>query len=295
MPRPVPPRLDPTRAEQMIKESEAAKARIYDVPGKDLQFLSAQKPNYYNGNVDEDYLVVGGFVDQTTRAKIGNGEYIDFAKLIQRDKVNHEDDHRMEMINKGDVSYWVPLSDREVSAITNFGRWEQAFRVFSNVYSTFHPERSGELIQYNHVIYTASQTCTWENVYRYNREFRMHMSKHHMHRSWGVILQQAWAMILKDKLSHLNNNYQGQHNQDRKGNNGEGPRRKLCFDYNRGICTFGKRCKFDHRCSFCKKYGHRSYCCRKAMKSGSSSSVQSPSNKPNGDRWEKYEREQAKK
>ena len=43
--------------------------------------------------------------------------------------------------------------------------------MFANVYTKEFPSRANELIQYNHVIYMASMSYTWENVYMYDREF----------------------------------------------------------------------------------------------------------------------------
>ena len=140
-------------------------------------------------------------MDDNTRHKIGNAEYVDFAKLMPKDRVANEDDQRMEIVNRGGMTYWLPVGDHEGTVISNYSRWEQAFRVFNNVYTSFHPHRAGELIQYGHVIHTASQSFIWENVYRYDCDFRTHMSRHHMNHSWGVILQQAWSMFLKDKIS----------------------------------------------------------------------------------------------
>ena len=76
------------------------------------------------------------------------------------------------MVNKGGLSYWVPVADHETTAISNYGKWEQAFRVFSNIYTSVHTNWAGELIQYHHIIHTASQAYSWENVYRYDKEFR---------------------------------------------------------------------------------------------------------------------------
>ena len=222
-----PPQM--MKSEQMIHDAEALKARILEVPGND-KVINA----YYlhPSMLDEDYLVIGGFVDQNIKDKIKNGEYVDFAKLILKDKITNEEDHRMEMVNRGGMSYWVPVAHREMSTINGFSKWEQAFCVFSNIYMS--------------VIHTAAQTFIWDNVYRYDREFRVHMARHHLNRSWSTILQQAWSMYLEDGVgtpSHGNRSGGSniRNNQVRK---------KLCFDFNSGNCTFGKRCKFDHRCSF---------------------------------------------
>ena len=189
-----------SHAEQLVREAELMKAHIYDVQGKEMETNKDLNIIYHSSLLDEDYLLVGNYVDDVTKRKIGNGEYIDFARLMPKDKVQNEDDHHMEMVNRGGMSFWVPVADRETTNINSYLKWEQAFRVFSNIYTSYHPTKTGELIQYNHIIHTASQTFAWDNVYRYDREFRIHMTCHHLHRSWGVILQQAWAMFLKDKI-----------------------------------------------------------------------------------------------
>ena len=73
-------------------------------------------------------------------------------------------------------TYWVPVS--ETMNIKSFTIWEQAFRIFSNIYTSEHPHKSGELIQYNHIIHSISLTYTWGNVYSYEKKFRIHISKH---------------------------------------------------------------------------------------------------------------------
>ena len=145
--------------------------------------------------MDEDYLVVGSHVDEATRSKIKNSEYIDFSKLLPKDRVLAEEDGRMELIVKNGRTYWAPVSESVV--INGFPRWEQAFRIFSEIHTRHFPHKSSELIQYNHVIHSISLSYTWENVYTYDKEFRIHISKH-PECSWSVILQQAWSMKLCD-------------------------------------------------------------------------------------------------
>ena len=143
--------------------------------------------------------------------------------------------------------------------MTNFSRWEQAFRVFSNIYMCKYPDRSSELIQYNHVTHTAALLYTWDNVYLYDRDFRFHLSRY-PNRSWAVILQQAWTMRLKDRNKHDNGN------QDSQGK-GQGKfkgRKDVCWQYNTGHCLYETRCKFEHRCAICNKYGHGAHNCRRA-------------------------------
>ena len=87
-------------------------------------------------------------------------------------------------------------------SITNFSRWEQAFKVYSDIYSRAYPHRSAELIQYCHVIHSISMQYIWENVYDYDRDFRMHIARH-PGQNWSIILQQAWSMRLRDRIKIL--------------------------------------------------------------------------------------------
>ena len=117
-----------------------------------------------------------------------------------------------------------PVSDRENQSINDFGKWEQAFRVYANVYTKMFPEKASELIQYNHVIYTASLSYLWDNVYTYDKEFRMHISQFPQ-RSWAVILQQAWTLYMKDRLR-----YAGGGNVQNTERNGNRKKRKFAED-----------------------------------------------------------------
>ena len=157
--------------------------------------MSGGYPNKHSMNtflhspyVDEEYMVMGSHLDETICKRIVNNEYVDFAKLLPCDKFSLEEDRCMELVNHNEMSFWSPVADREVGSITSFRKWESAFRVFVNIYTSKFPLKAAELLQYSHVIHTASQTYVWENVYLYDKEFRIHMSKHPQ-RSWAVILQ----------------------------------------------------------------------------------------------------------
>ena len=243
-----------SRGEEMVKEAETAKARMLATSGKpDLMNLRVQ-----SSMVDEDYVVISANIDDNMCHKIQNNEYVDFGKLLPRDRIMLEEDHRMELVSKGGLTYFTPVSDRDNGGISSFSKWEQAFRVFSNIYSSKFADRASELIQYNHVIYLASLSFQWENVYLYDKEFRLHMSRH-PERSWAVILQQAWTLRLKDRIRHDNwwsdNTHEGQRQKVREP----------CRRYNRGKCNYGPRCKFEHRCSVrnCGKFRHGAHVCRK--------------------------------
>ena len=244
---------------------------MFTTPGNEFndlivnQFLNnvrAQQPkgNQHSALVDENYIIVGVHLDKGIIERIINCQYVDFARLLPRDKITVEEDHRMELVNKGGVTFFVPVSDHENASITDFNKWEQAFRIYSNVYTRRFLAKAMELIQYNHIIFTASKSFIWDNVYRYDKEFRMYLSNF-PNRSWSLILQQAWSICLKDRIRFNDN---GQKFHANNGNNGQGKSKKeICKRFNRGKCTNGSSCRYNHRCLACGKWVHRAHICRK--------------------------------
>ena len=189
-----------------IRESEAKKINMFRTPGNEIensnmgsQGISATQ---HSAVVDENYVSIGSHIENSLKEKIKNGEYVDFARLLPRDRLAPEEP-RLEIVNRGGQTFFVPVDRDSGGGITSFNKWEQAFRIFSNVYLKSNPSRATELIQYNHTIFTASNTYLWENVYQYDRDFRMHLSSFPS-RSWAIILQQAWAMHLKDQIDSNN-------------------------------------------------------------------------------------------
>ena len=263
------------RATKLIQDAEEAKARIYEVAGKiERQNKLLSKELMLNEQaraliIDENYKMIASHVDDSTRQKIVNNEYVDFAKLIPRDRVLQEEDGRMIWVQKAGETFLIPASDkdRDSSGITNFFKWEQAFRVFSDIYLEQYPNKVGELLQYCHEIQATSLHYAWDNVYRYDREFRVHISKN-PDRTWAVTLQKAWNMFIKDRTNRSGNfnHYQNKRDGQNNANNVAVPgKKKVCFGFNTARCTYGNRCRYDHRCAFCGKFGHGSQVCRKAV------------------------------
>ena len=228
------------RAEQMIREAEASKVRMIDVQGKSdvgkFVPLKTMEAYFHSSMVDEQYSTIDAHVDDVTCRKIENSEYVDFARLLPRNGRSgpgiemNDEDQLMEMINRNGRTFWVNAANRESGNISGFGRWEQAFRVFTNIYTSKYPSRAAELVQYNHMIHWASTTYAWDNVYHYDKEFRKHMSKFPQ-RSWAIILSQAYTMYLKDR-----NRFEGPRgvDRDRRGQASNSGKKDHCWKFNRG-------------------------------------------------------------
>ena len=79
-----------------------------------------------------------------------------------------------------------------------------------------------------------------------------------------MILQQAWSLCLRDRIT--GNHSWGLASSENVNNNSN--RAKIsepCRRFNRGKCNFGTNCKYEHKCSYCFKYGHGSVNCHKAQ------------------------------
>ena len=254
-------------AEEKIKEAEASKARILSTPGKQSNLLNKGfevlvLPNQavnvpsQGSNVDDNYILVGAHLETSLKDKICKGEYVDFARLLPWERQSY-DDHRFELVNHGSQTFFILASDREGNnSISSLHRWEQAFRVFSNVYLKAFLDKATELIQYNHIICAAAASFTWDNVYNYDHEFRAHIGNY-PDRNWGIILQQAWSMCLKDR-----NNFN--HRQSSSKGQSKG-KKEICQRFNKGLCTACRSCKYDHRCFGCGKFGHGIHICHQKM------------------------------
>ena len=63
---------------------------------------------------------------------------MDFAKLLKH-RSQRDEDACLEFVTKNGMTFLSPVSDREALQVTSHGRWEQAFRVFSNIMTTKYP------------------------------------------------------------------------------------------------------------------------------------------------------------
>ena len=67
------------KVDKMIKEAEASKARMVNMPCNEPFNLLLNSQKQCSSSVDENYIVVRAHVDSGLRDKIRYGEYVDFA------------------------------------------------------------------------------------------------------------------------------------------------------------------------------------------------------------------------
>ena len=69
--------------------------------------------------IDESFVLVGSLLDDQLVDKIKQGKYVNFAKLIPKDRIAIEEDDRMEWVtSKRYGMYLAPVSQRESTTIS---------------------------------------------------------------------------------------------------------------------------------------------------------------------------------
>ena len=178
----------------------------------------------------------------------------------------------IEVVKHNGATYIFPKNANKDAKITSVQRWEQAFRVYSAIYSEANPHRAAEIRQYVHIINTAAVSYAWENVSLYDITFRQLMDKK-PHCSWAKIYTQMWNLALTDKVrNNFSSSYQGSAGFQPSGGNNQKYgdwRDKCCWRYNKCKCR-RFACRFDHRCTVkeCWAYTHPSYQCPKKKRNG---------------------------
>ena len=256
------------KTDRAILEAEKYKAVLADPPskyegeirGKCDQEVLQKIRNIGSGLSDDDFFHLTCHVDSATITKIEKGEFVDLDKLLPKDKRKRGEENRMEWIHSDGNTFLAPVSDR-TSRITNFRRWEQAFRIYASTYCAANPHRSKEIWQYISVINTASSAYIWDNVYDYDMTFRRLM-EFNPTRNWAVTYNQMWNLCMREPLparstfipQKSNSGFNG-----RVSNTGHKKRKKPqhCWNFNKGqVCKYGAKCRFVERCSYCDSAAH---------------------------------------
>lgn len=240
------------RADDVIRDIQRNKADLAKPTGeweRELQTLL----------IDMKHFHLTSHVDRKLRESILEGDFtVDFRRLVPQSRSHCKTDNRLQVVNNDGRSYFVPADKDNFKDITGYKQWEVAFKVFMGVYLTKWPERAGELLEYSHVIQTASLTYPWESVYNYDIAIRELMTDK-PNRLWGSICHHTWAIELGEPMGKMNtvvSNSFGSGNMNRQY-------KKICWKFNKGRCNFGANCEFDHRCSVCGGRNHGRHNCYK--------------------------------
>lgn len=232
-----------------------------------------QQPGSYDLTCDDKLFQLTAHVDDITLRMIQNGEYVEFSKLLPREKVvPAQDKGKFQIVDddgKPAFSQYVP---KDLYSISNFKKWELAFDIFAKIYSDSYPLRAPELLEYKHIIRRGAESFPWVHVYNYDQIFRQFVEKN-PGRTWAKKHLETWTNHVTDPRPT------GQGNSlDRPDNRKTKPPCKF-FNKN-GNCKRGRSCDHDHRCSFCGLFGHGRYNCFKLQKKTAAPSTATATSTP---------------
>ena len=69
-----------------------------------------------------------------------------------------------------------------------------------------------------------------------------------------------WNITLNEPIKKFNESGSSYY---KSGNSNNKKKDSFCWKYNKNNCTYGKNCKFDHKCSYCGVSGHPVTNCHK--------------------------------
>ena len=211
-------------ADDVILEAERFKAAVQTNQGRFLQEMDKIKQMRYNDSEDDEFFHITCHIDTQIRQKIEKGDFIELEKLLQKSpNLEKPNEKRMQLVNRDGESFFIPTTDKETK-IDNIRKWEQAFRIYTTIYCSANPHRSGEILQYAETIHKAASIFSWDNVAKYDYVFRQLMAQK-PHRSWAKIYNQMWNTTLNEPIKRFSqdgNVYQRNQN----GNNNHNGRKK---------------------------------------------------------------------
>lgn len=241
------------RADEVIRDIQNNKADLAKPTGE----LNRQLETLL---IDMKRFHLTSHVDKKLKDRILEGNFtVELKRLVPQSRSRSKTDQRLNMIYKDGMPAFIPADREAFKDITGYKQWEVAFKVFMGVFISKWPDRANELLEYSHVIHTASLTYPWESVFNYDIAMREILTDN-PNRLWGTICQHTWALEIGEPGNKVNAQVipGGSKVLGKTGS-------KICWRFNKGRCTFGDNCEFDHRCSVCGGRNHgRHNCYRRA-------------------------------
>ncbi|XP_062618517.1 uncharacterized protein LOC134280106 [Saccostrea cucullata] len=173
---------------------------------------------------------LGYHVDNSTKQKIANGEYVNFANLLVRDPSKFQLS-ALTMNAQGHII----AQPKNANKITSIEKWTDAFLIFSSIFLAAHPSKTQQLLKYLHdVRLGAEKSQGWVT---YDEQFRLRMALN-PNGNWGVIDNELWLVYMSLSVA-VNSQRTSTYYK--------------CFDYNyKGKCT-RLQCTYAHRCTKCSE------------------------------------------
>lgn len=222
-------------------------------------------------------------VPQVLREKIGRGEFVDLALLLENWGDSQAGQQRDITLSWDNAGRPVFRDARPQRRITSIAAWTSAFLVYTSVFLDFHPSRCQEILKYMHTIRSAATRFGSYGWRTYDLQFRMRQQRNPQN-SWAVIDGELWFLYVMSPppsrsgqaVSHFATPGPAQippfarakFNQNavprtRALSSISAPGASTCFNFNKSSGCAWKPCKFTHVCSKCNMPNHNALACKK--------------------------------
>ena len=121
------------------------------------------------------------------------------------------------------------------------------------VYVTTHLDKVLDLLKYEKMIQDARRSFKWDSVLAYDYQFCQYITEYPT-MSWGIKNAELYLEYFNGYTAlppKVPKNFS-------PGNHPKGSGTLICNNFNKGLCTWGKSCKFEHKC---KSTGHPAIKC----------------------------------
>ena len=226
---------------------------------------SAQGVQIQNAGIDHEIKIVSGglplgwSLDQATKDKIMNDQYIDLSDLLEQ---GNQQNYAVSIDPESGAAF---IFTKNKKAIRNIKEWDRAFATYMSVYL----QKPDNLRHWAHLITYSNEIKSMAddglNFLDYDETFRKERAGMSTPWDWNVFRQDLFNRIHRKALAYktnFNTNRKLVFESKNTGSNIPKVPMGYCFDYH----TAGKRCNrlncsFKHTCT-CGRGQHTMYTCR---------------------------------
>ena len=247
-------------------------------PGNSMGLGGVSQVSYTPDSMLSIFDPVSAHIPLKIKEKIWRGEFIHLGILMKsaRDLAS-ESLMDGEFVLRGGI---LTVVNKKSDSIHNINLWTSAFIIYMGILLEKWPLKAQEYLKYMQSVRVAASRSNTGWV-RYDEQYRLKKSRYPSS-SWGVIDLELWTLcVASDGFSHpvvaqtpdfkgstadfgyrdWTPHYQGRDFQGKRAQlvdqnsfragGGIQKRVQKCWKFNEERCTFGKRCKFEHKCSKC--------------------------------------------
>ena len=132
-------------------------------------------------------------VPANIKHRIWSNRYVDFAYLIESDPTKETPYQFVQSTtNPGTLTL---AQAKSSSKIDGWVCWNKVLRIFTEIYCMKYPNKCMQLLQYSGILNNLSSRFPFDQVYRYDKEFRANLDWY-PNKDWNIIDTQLWSMAL---------------------------------------------------------------------------------------------------